>query len=505
MSGAQLGSALRTPAELRRAIQASSGPVRAVAERLGVNPKTVRRWRARTSVDSHKPGPRSPRSKVLSPPGEALAAVLRATTDLALDDCLFALQAFMPELSRASLHRCLKRHGLSRRADDWKVIEPGVFDLHAVELDGAAPRLRLLLAIERSSRHLVARLEEARPGQAEQAALQWLADVAPTPVKAVYVARGGPRSSGVGRSEALQVRRLDPGRERRVRQAGGLLREAASALGLPGRGLDELRGGLERIVERYNETARLKALGGLSPREHVGSSRARRTQADPIVDGLMVSQRGPGGAREAILQAARALLSKVGPEGLTMSRVARLAGVNRGTAYLHFESRAQLLAAAAEWSSKRLTAAVFGDGGPPRRRDGLPDIATVAKRLANVALEAPEMSQAWLFQMLALQDPWQDQFWREYCGRGKQFHATPVAADGIDDEVLSVIMLAGAFLWPIWARAKRPAGATEDACADRFAREILRLSMFGIVRPEYYPEIAEEPASQAAGPSSGCP
>lgn len=498
-----MAAALRTPSELRRAIQASSGPVRAVAESLGVNPKTVRRWRARSSVDSHKPGPRSPRSKVLSPSGEALAAVLRSTTDLALDDCLYALQAFMPELSRASLHRCLRRHGLSRRADDWKIIEPGVFDLHALEFDGAAPRLRLLLAVERSSRHLVARLEEARPGQGVQAALQWLADAAPTPVKAVYVGRGGPlagRSSGAGRPGALRVRRLDPDRERRVRQASGLLREAATAPGLAGCGLDELRGGLERIVERYNEVARLKALGGLSPREHIGSSRARRTQADPIVDGLVVSQRGPGGAREAILQAARALLSKVGPEGLTMSRVARVAGVNRGTAYLHFESRAQLLAAAAEWSSKRLTAAVFGDGGPPRRRDGLPDIATVAKRLANVAVEAPEMSQAWLFQMLALQDPWQDQFWREYCGRGKQFHATPFAADGIDDEVLSVIMLAGAFLWPIWARAKRPAGAAEDACADRFAREILRLSMFGIVRPEYYPEIAEEAASQVAGP-----
>ena len=30
---------------------------------------------------------------------------------LPLDDCLYALQATIPHLTRASLHRCLQRHG----------------------------------------------------------------------------------------------------------------------------------------------------------------------------------------------------------------------------------------------------------------------------------------------------------------------------------------------------------------------------------------------------------
>jgi hypothetical protein len=33
---------------------------------------------------------------------------------LPLDDCLYALQATIPHLTRSSLHRCLQRHGIGR-------------------------------------------------------------------------------------------------------------------------------------------------------------------------------------------------------------------------------------------------------------------------------------------------------------------------------------------------------------------------------------------------------
>ena len=33
---------------------------------------------------------------------------------LPLDDCLYALQATIPRLSRSALHRCFQRHGISR-------------------------------------------------------------------------------------------------------------------------------------------------------------------------------------------------------------------------------------------------------------------------------------------------------------------------------------------------------------------------------------------------------
>ena len=38
----------------------------------------------------------------------------RRHTLLPLDDCLYALQATLPRLSRSALHRCFQRHGISR-------------------------------------------------------------------------------------------------------------------------------------------------------------------------------------------------------------------------------------------------------------------------------------------------------------------------------------------------------------------------------------------------------
>ena len=55
-----------------------------------------------------------------------------------------------------------------------------------------------------------------------------------------------------------------------------------------------------------------------------------------------------GNLREALLDAAEALLPKSGPEALTMREVARRAGVSHGAPYHHFDSRDALLAAVAE-------------------------------------------------------------------------------------------------------------------------------------------------------------
>src|SRR6266404_4882297 len=72
-------------------------------------------------------------------------------------------------------------------------------------------------------------------------------------------------------------------------------------------------------------------------------------------------KRDPGGTREAILQAARKILALGGKEGLSVARVAQRAGVNRGTAYQHFQTRAQLIEATAAWVSEKLYREVFGD------------------------------------------------------------------------------------------------------------------------------------------------
>jgi transposase-like protein len=99
---------------VRRAIQNSQASLRDLAGRYGINPKTVAKWRRRTSVCDARMGPREPRSTVPSKEEEALIVAFRKHTLLPLDDCLYALQATVPHLTRSSLHRCFRRHGISR-------------------------------------------------------------------------------------------------------------------------------------------------------------------------------------------------------------------------------------------------------------------------------------------------------------------------------------------------------------------------------------------------------
>ncbi|MBW8881594.1 MAG: TetR/AcrR family transcriptional regulator, partial [Asticcacaulis sp.] len=207
--------------------------------------------------------------------------------------------------------------------------------------------------------------------------------------------------------------------------------------------------------------------------------------------------RDPRNTREAILQAARSCLAQDGPEGLSLSEVARVAGVNRGTAYQHFETREKLISATAEWVSDKLFRAVFGDPAQAQGERRI-DVAGVTDRLANYAMDNPELCRAWLLQVLSSPDPARDLFWREYAGSQAQFAGTPLAQDGLDAEVLSVIMLAGAFLWPVWARAQSTAQQDLRRFAHRFAQECLRLSMYGNLRAERYPEIAARLQAQAA-------
>src|SRR5579871_1141738 len=69
-------------------------------------------------------------------------------------------------------------------------------------------------------------------------------------------------------------------------------------------------------------------------------------------------KRDPQGTREAILEAARQELAQDGKEGVSVAQVAQRAGVNRGTAYQHFQTREQLIEATAAWVSDQLYTAV---------------------------------------------------------------------------------------------------------------------------------------------------
>jgi hypothetical protein len=107
------GSATTTEA-VRRAIQNSQESLRVLAKRYGINQKTVIKWKGRTSVADVPTGPKNPTSTVLTIEEEPVIVAFRRHTLLPLDDCLYALQPTIPNLTRSSLHRCLQRHGISR-------------------------------------------------------------------------------------------------------------------------------------------------------------------------------------------------------------------------------------------------------------------------------------------------------------------------------------------------------------------------------------------------------
>ena len=112
--GQVLHGSARTTAAVRRAIQPSQESLNRLAVRHGINPDTVAKRRKRSTVEDRPMGLSKPRSSVLTPEQEAFVVAFRKHTLLPLDDCLYALQATIPALTRSALHRCLQRHGISR-------------------------------------------------------------------------------------------------------------------------------------------------------------------------------------------------------------------------------------------------------------------------------------------------------------------------------------------------------------------------------------------------------
>ena len=64
------GSATTTHA-VRAAIQRSQASLAQLSRELGINPKTVAKWRKRATVEDMKTGPKEPRSTVLTEEEEA--------------------------------------------------------------------------------------------------------------------------------------------------------------------------------------------------------------------------------------------------------------------------------------------------------------------------------------------------------------------------------------------------------------------------------------------------
>lgn len=94
------GSASTTHA-IRTHIQRSQASIAELSRELGINPKTVAKWRKCKTVEDQKTGPKEPRSTVLNQDEEEMVVAFRRHTLLPLDECLYALQPSIPHLTRS--------------------------------------------------------------------------------------------------------------------------------------------------------------------------------------------------------------------------------------------------------------------------------------------------------------------------------------------------------------------------------------------------------------------
>ena len=307
------GSATTTEA-VRRAIQDSQESLRVLARRYGINPKTVAKWKKRQSVKDRPTGPRAPHSTVLSLEEEAVIVAFRRHTLLPLDDCLYALQATIPRLTRSSLHRCLLRHGISRLPEvegdkpakkAFKRYPIGYFHMDIAEVRTAEGKLYLFIAIDRTSKFAFVQLVERANTKAAVAFLDALVDAVPYLIHTVLTDNGiqfadlpknrkGPtaRLRGHPFDRACQRHGIEhrltkpnhPWTNGQVERMNRTIKDATVKRYHYDRH-DQLRSHLDDFISAYNFARRLKTLKGLTPYENicnVWKKEPERSRLNPI-------------------------------------------------------------------------------------------------------------------------------------------------------------------------------------------------------------------------------
>jgi len=296
--GQVLHGSARTTEAVRRAIQHSQASLRDLARRFGVNPKTIAKWRKRSSVADQPTGPKAPRSSILSADEEAIIVAFRRHTLLPLDDCLYALQPTIPHLTRSSLHRCLQRHGICRLPEvegdkatkkAFKAYPIGFFHIDIAEVQTAEGKLYLFVAIDRTSKFAFAQLVESATRVTASAFLEALVAAVPYRIHTVLTDNGiqfrfapryadGPTARYMTHMFAMRCQEHDiehrftrinhPWTNGQVERMNRTIKDA-TVKRFHYDSHDQLRRHLNDFVAAYNFARRLKRLRGLTAYEFI--------------------------------------------------------------------------------------------------------------------------------------------------------------------------------------------------------------------------------------------
>ena len=312
--GQVLHGSARTTEAIRRAIQHSQESLRQLSRRYGINQKTVAKWRKRPSVADRPTGPKEPKSTVLTTEEEAIVVAFRRHTLLPLDDCLYALQATVPNLTRSSLHRCLQRHGISRLPDvegdkpirkKFKAYPIGFFHIDIAEVQTAEGKLYLYVAVDRTSKFAFVQVARKTGRTSASAFLTALIEAVPYKIHTVLTDNGiqftfppryadGPTARYM--THMFDMRCRENGIEHRltkvkhpwtngqVERMNRTIKEA-TVQRFHYDDHQQLETHLADFIKAYNFGRRLKTLKGLTPYEFIcksWTSEPNRFRLDPI-------------------------------------------------------------------------------------------------------------------------------------------------------------------------------------------------------------------------------
>jgi hypothetical protein len=110
-------------------------------------------------------------------------------------------------------------------------------------------------------------------------------------------------------------------------------------------------------------------------------------------------------------------------------------------------------------------------------------------------VDHPEVARLALHQLLA-ESPLPEPAWSSYLGQIRKIAKGRQAQPGVDAEMLSHVLMCVGVLWPLVARTQF--GSTESArsSTQRLTRELKRLLIHGVLRPEAWHDPAK---SRSAG------
>ncbi len=229
---------------------------------------------------------------------------------LPLDDCLYALQATIPHLSRSALHRLYQRHGISRLPEvegdkpakkKFRTYPIGYVHIDIAEVRTEEGKLYLFAAIDRTSKFAYVELHERQTKMIAASFLRNLISAVPYKITHILTDNGIQFTNRRGDKYAFThifdrvctendiehrlTKVKHPWTNGQVERMNRTIKDATVKRYHYG-SHEKLREHMQAFMMAYNFAKRLKALKGLTPYEYVSkiwTKEPQRFNVDPFL------------------------------------------------------------------------------------------------------------------------------------------------------------------------------------------------------------------------------